>query len=308
MALALYIPSKPWSVDTVVSSGDRDALARFWLSAPEDLLSSLWSSPLGDASVALIRQLHPSFAFTADQLNFRESINDRLKQGLDKPGAVQCLMAVFLYSPPGQLRIASADRWLPQWLLPVYKGIYEDQQQEIKPQPVAHQPTVDDKVPSPDFGPFPTSLSELVSNRIQLNRMLGLANLYYIDPEDQEILNELLKLRRDFAIAIDKCPESELESLWDSDLGERYWAIVRSGVQKEELNQDDQVIKNNAVLRLSPDQGGGFQVPGATNAFLIAMLYYVPGTMKVDNPQDKIPAWLLQGYQDVFASSLTTSS
>ena len=71
-----------------------------------------------------------------------------------------------------------------------------------------------------------------MSNRIQLNRMLGLANLYYIDPEDQEILNELLKLRRDFAIAIDKCPESELESLWDSDLGERYWAIVRSGVQR----------------------------------------------------------------------------
>ena len=42
-----------------------------------------------------------------------------------------------------------------------------------------------------DFGDFPNSLKELVNNRIQLNRMLGLSNLYYIDPEDEEILKEL---------------------------------------------------------------------------------------------------------------------
>ena len=40
----------------------------------------------------------------------------------------------------------------------------------------------------PDFGQFPDTLQELVGNRIQLNRLLGLSNLYYIDPEDQEIL------------------------------------------------------------------------------------------------------------------------
>ena len=39
---------------------------------------------------------------------------------------------------------------------------------------------------APDFGAFPSSLQELVGNRIHLNRILGLS-IYYIDPEDREI-------------------------------------------------------------------------------------------------------------------------
>ena len=44
-------------------------------------------------------------------------------------------------------------------------------------------------------GFFQATLHELVGNRIQLNRLLGLSNLYYIDPEDQEILQELRQVR-----------------------------------------------------------------------------------------------------------------
>ena len=76
---------------------------------------------------------------------------------------------------------------------------------------------------------FPATLQELVGNRIQLNRLLGLSNLYYIDPEDQEILQELRQVRMSLIEAIERCPEHELESIWGTDLGDRYWALVRSG-------------------------------------------------------------------------------
>ena len=36
-------------------------------------------------------------------------------------------------------------------------------------------------------------------------------------------------------------------------------------------------------------------------AFLVAMLYYVPVTMQVDQPQQKLPAWLLGPYQQIFS-------
>ena len=72
---------------------------------------------------------------------------------------------------------------------------------------------------------FPSTLQELVGNRIQLNRLLGLSNLYYIDPEDQEILQELRQVRLSLIEAIERCPESELEGLWATDLGDRYWAL-----------------------------------------------------------------------------------
>ena len=45
-----------------------------------------------------------------------------------------------------------------------------------------------------------------MGNRIQLNRLLGLSNLYYIDPEDEEILQELRQVRMSLIEAIERCP------------------------------------------------------------------------------------------------------
>ena len=66
-------------------------------------------------------------------------------------------------------------------------------------------------MPKPDFGVFPETLHELVGNRVQLNRLLGLSNLYYIDPEDQEILQELRQVRLSLIEAIERCPEGQLQ-------------------------------------------------------------------------------------------------
>ena len=77
-----FIPTAPWSLAKVVGAGDRDALIRFWLTAPEDLLESLWASPLGEATQNLVGQLHPEFPFTEDQRSLRDRINQRLQQGL----------------------------------------------------------------------------------------------------------------------------------------------------------------------------------------------------------------------------------
>ncbi|WP_136975412.1 hypothetical protein [Synechococcus sp. N26] len=306
-ALISFIPAAPWSVAEVIGRGDRDALIRFWLTAPEDLLESLWISPLGEATRAMVNQLHQEFPFTTDQRSVRDRINQQLQQGLDRPGTVQLLIAVFLVSPPGQLQIANAGRWLPSWLLPSYTELYESEVSKNTPSQAQHDLAATAPVPQVDFGEFPSTLEELIGNRIQLNRMLGLSNLYYIDPEDQEILDELMQLRRQFAAAIERCSEQKLQQLFEADLGDRYWAMVRSGVQKEPLSADDQAFKDRAVVRLTPSQGGGFDAPNATNAFLIAMLFYVPGTMKVDEADQKIPHWLLQGYQDIFARPLSTN-
>ena len=164
-------------------------------------------------------------------------------------------------------------------------------------------------LPQPDFGVFPATLQELVGNRIQLNRFFGLSNLYYIDPEDQEILQELRQVRLSLMDAIERCPESELEQLWSTDLGDRYWALVRSGIQKEALEVGEEKHKKQSVIQaLNPEAGGGFGKPGAVNAFLIAMVLFEPGTMRVDNAEQKLPGWLLPQYQQVFAESLPAHS
>ena len=125
----------------------------------------------------------------------------------------------------------------------------------------------------------PATLSELVGNRIQLNRLLGLSNLYYIDPEDQEILQELREVRLALIGAIEQCPEDQLESIWASDLGDRYWALVRSGIQKEPMTPVEEQKKHAATQKLNSTGGGGFGTPGAINAVLVAMTLFEPGTM-----------------------------
>ena len=42
---------------------NRDLLVRFWLAAPEDLLPSLWSSPIGESTKQLVQQLDPQYVF-----------------------------------------------------------------------------------------------------------------------------------------------------------------------------------------------------------------------------------------------------
>ena len=149
------------------------------------------------------------------------------------------------------------------------------------------------------------ALQELVGNRIQLNRLLGLSNLYYIDPEDKEICHELRQVRFSLIEAIERCPEDQLESIWATDLGDRYWALVRSGIQKEAMTPAEEQKKHMVTQKLTPEAGGGFGSPGAINAVLMAMMLFEPGTMKINGAEQKLPTWLLPSYQQIFAQSLT---
>jgi len=301
----VLLPQQAWSATACASLGQRDALARFWLAAPDDLLPSLWASPLGEATKALVRQLTPQSSFTNDQVNLRNAIGQRLQAGFQQPLTIQLVLANWLYSPPGLMRIANPQQNLPGWLLPAYLELYEAAATAPAPVAAISAPaTPATQLPQPDFGAFPATLQELIGNRVQLNRMLGLSNLYYIDPEDQEILQELRQIRLDLIAAVIRCPEDQLEQLWATDLGDRYWAMVRSGVQKEPLTPAEEQHKQWAATRLQPSQGGGFGTPGSLNAFLVAMVLFQPGTMRVDGAEQKIPAWLLGPYQEIFAQAL----
>ena len=204
-----------------------------------------------------MRQLDPQYEFTPDQIALRNAIGQRLQAGFQAPMAIQLLIVNFLYSPPGLLTIQNPQANLPGWLLIVVdiRGLHhqlscirKENESDVLPKPSRYLLLMP---PQPDFGSFPDTLQELLANRVQLNRLLGLSNLYYIDPEDQEILQELRQVRLSLIDAINRCPESELEQIWATDLGDRYWALVRSGIQKEVLEHPLKSIENNLSTRPS---------------------------------------------------------
>ena len=218
------------------------------------------------------------------------------------------MLANFLLSPPGLLKINNVDSFFPSWLAKAYNDLYVTDLNDVisDPVPVTESPVSDptlEKEPQvPDFGDFPDSLESLANNRIHLNRLLGLSNLYYIDPDDREITQELISVRRSIAYLINDAPENTLESLWSTELGERYWALVRSGIQSEPLAPVDSSIRDAAVSKLSPDHNGGFGQPGSINAFLVCMIYFAPGTLTVPDAQSKIPSWLYPQYDAIYGN------
>ena len=304
-----------WTVTNCVAGNKRDELAKFWLACPDDILENLWHSPVGDATRQLVAQLTPSTYLSPSQIEQRERISRELQVGLQQPGAVKKLIANFLFSPPGQMRIANPQANLPSWLIAGYVALYEQEYTGFVEQPqgrrspeklapaVAQNPS---GAPKPDFGAAPNTLEEFSNNRIQLNRLLGLSNLYYIDPEDQEILQELQQIRLQVCDLILKCPEEHLERLFTSDLGDRFWAMVRSGIQKEPLLSEEEKLKSSVTARLNPSHGGGFGTNGAVNAFLVAMALYEPGSMQVEDAEKKLPTWLFNSYKEIFSKALSS--
>ena len=61
----------------------------------------------------MIGSLKTDTVFTAEQVSLRNAIGERLAAGLGAPMATQFLVANFLYSPPGLLKINDADNSCP---------------------------------------------------------------------------------------------------------------------------------------------------------------------------------------------------
>ena len=296
--------AEPWSLTGPQQPNLRDSLVRFWLSAPVDAVEQLCRAQFGVQTVALIRELNPNTSFNPEQIALRDAINQRLHQGgLQQPMGPQLLLAVFLYSPVGLMQIANPAQNLPGWLNELYQQVYGN---AAAAQPAASAspapPALSEQEPSaPDFGPFPASLQDLVGNRIHLNRILGLSNLYYIDPEDREICSELQEVRSALADLIRTAPEASLEQVWAGDFGDRYWAMVRPASRTSPGSRRSAASR----CRAHPNQGGGFNKLGAINAILVAMLYFAlhDAGEQLGGPA----AGFFPNYKQIFADALQQS-
>ena len=320
--MSINIPLSSWSTSSDGSEVDlRDTLVQFWLFAPTDLLESLWKNNLGDLTVKHIRQLTPEYIFTDEQIAIRNQIGSFFSDnGLSAPISCNLMLANFLLSPPGLLTINNIESYFPAWLVEAYYSVYTPSGSVPTYQPPTStelnsqstfttSPSADaqssvvtqtDSFVPPALPPFPADLSLLVNDRIQLNRLLGLSNLYYIDPDDSEIKSDLIVIRRQLSDAILNCPENLLQQFWDTDLGDRYWALVRSGIQAEPLSDSDNSLKQSMVQKLNPSVGGGFGTVGSTNAFLVALMFFLPGSISIDDAESKVPSWLLPTYLELF--------
>ena len=93
------------------------SFANFWLSAPSpDQLEFLWSTPFGKYTSSIVSSLNTDSSFSNDEVELRNTIGNYFNSlhGLNDPLVPRLMIANFLLSPPGLLKINNAsDYFLP---------------------------------------------------------------------------------------------------------------------------------------------------------------------------------------------------
>ena len=265
------------SVDTAQAEQGSLEISHFLAQAPTDFLEPLLSSPFGRVyKLFLERCCTKQFTGTAAE-DRRNALSQQLRQvGCDTPEGWAVLLALFPFFPPKQLQVEDAAAKLPSWLHSLYAARYET---------ANPSPSTPSQTGEPAF-----------EDRIFLNRILGLSNLYYIDPEDQEILQELREVRLQTVQLMLSVGKDELSRQFQSDFGDRFWAMAQSGLQKESLDAHE-VQQRDAIQQWLSQTPNSLHQDGGIQRFASVLLFNPPGSVRLAEPERNLPAWFMDGYK-----------
>ncbi|NER36168.1 MAG: glycosyltransferase [Oscillatoria sp. SIO1A7] len=135
--------------------------------------------------------------------------------------------------------------------------------------------------PEPPVGQA-NAASQLITEEF-LNRLVGCANLYYIDPSDESIIAELRVLRRQLAdFWLGLAPE-QVQSFYQGDVGKAHKSVIESGFLDQSLNAEEQSFSDALVAQIS--SAGNVT---AINGFVAVGLYRASQSLQAKD----MPDWL----------------
>ena len=254
------------SVDIAQAEKRGLEVSHFLSQAPTDFLEPLMGSPFGRVYKLFLERCCTQNFSGSEAENHRNALTQRLRQvGCETPEGWAVLLALFPLFPPDQLKVEDAAAKLPSWLHVLYSGRYEAAQLPATPPRPEGQTAFED--------------------RIFLNRILGLSNLYYIDPDGevfkQKFFNDelILGIGRD-----DLVDNSNLILV----IGSGPWRRVeyrRKVLTPTKLNGTKQQADHSATAA----QDGGIQ------RFAALLLFNQPGSVRLADPDSNtrlVQRWL----------------
>ena len=256
-------------------------ISQFIINAPSDFLEPLLNSPFGRVYKLFLERCCREKFSSPECEKRRSELSQKLRQtGCDRPEGWATLLALFPYFPPQQLQVEEAAAKLPRWLHDLYSTRYE-----VSINPNKAETTDSKHEGAPSFG-----------DRIFLNRMLGLSNLYYIDPEDQEILQELREVRLQTVKLMLSVNSNQLANEFQADFGDRFWAMAQSGIQKEDLDANE-ISQRDALQKWLSETPQSLHQEGGIQRFAAVLLFNPPGSVRLANPDSNLPAWFAEGFK-----------
>ena len=165
--------------------------------------------------------------------------------------------------------------------------------------PRVSQATVHEATVAADPAAAPPQLSEqrgaeafALFQQSEFNeRMIGLINLFRIDPDDDEVVRELRRLRRLMGqVWLDATPSS-LEPLYQSPMGLVFRELLASDLGALPPDGEELVLRQ-ALTAVAVDQDH----PAMAQALLAVMPFHPQGKMRLGSGQDRLPGWLREAF------------
>ena len=277
----------------------RKQVAQFWLNAPADALETLYNSPLGSAYQQLLHSGFQQNPLTDEEQQLLQELTQAVSQGVEQPGAVNALLGVMLYFPPGKMQVRDAENRLPPWLLLDYKQRFEGAVSQGAVSQGAEISSADGAIAQPDpASPNMPPDAKPLWDEAFLNQLVGCANLYAVSPTDPKVISRCRETRQAIAGLWLQVPAATLEQIYKGPLGQNYLAFLKSGFHREPLLEPEK----SCLQELSEALKQGFDSPFGLQSLLGVMLYLPPGTMQVRDAASRLPSWLLSDYQSIFDS------
>ena len=88
----------------------------------------------------------------------------------------------------------------------------------------------------------------------------------------------------------------ELGRQFQSDFGDRFWAMAQSGIQNENLDSNEIQQRDSIQTWLSQTPNSLHQ-EGGIQRFAAVLLFNAPGSVRLENPENNLPAWFIEGYR-----------
>ncbi|VXD24074.1 hypothetical protein PL8927_790170 [Planktothrix serta PCC 8927] len=261
----------------------RKIMAENWLQVSPEQLEQMYKNDLGKGYQILLNRGIQKEPLTPEEQQFINQVTQHAI-GLKQSDSINALMVLMLYYPPGKILVANADTRLPQWLLKDYKRVFENSSVLEKV-----EPSIESKTPA-----AVTENQVVAETEFFQNRLVGCVNLYRIDPSNTAIIEELRQIRQQLADFWLGLEPTQLESVYQSSVGQGYRTLLQSAFSQQPLTSTEQQF----IKMLASQMNQGSNEIDRIKCLLSVLLYCRPEQLQIHD-LSRLPQWFRSDYEQL---------
>ena len=265
----------------------RHRLSCFWASAPVDQLESFYGSDLGELQALLLDGPLVRQGLAQDEQQWADRLRGLMAAPEQQSRQLNLLLALIPYTQPGELSLVNPLETLPAWLLPDYIGYCQPELEAELNQPAGLlEPGRDAMEPLTERRG--DDAMAWFRDQATLKHMQDLIARYSEQPDSDDLAAELAGLRVVLAQLWLDVEPIQLQTLWDTSVGEISKALIQVGLGHRLLDAQDQRARQQLVERARD-----LSQPNAPAVILAMMMFYPPEQIGFKTT-DQLPRWFVE--------------